>query len=65
MFNQQKMDDYFANFIEDVIENRAQLEAFLKASDTLSKEDKEYLRDVWEIETLNVPEDEDDDSEVY
>jgi len=60
MLNKQKMDDYFESFISVAIKNRAHLEVFLKEVDTMSNEDKEYLRDLWEIETLNVPEDEDE-----
>jgi len=59
MLNKQKMDDYFESFISVVIKNKDHLEVFLKAVDTMTNEDKEYLRDLWEIETLNVPEDED------
>ena len=59
MLNKQKMDDYFEQFISVAIKNKDHLEVFLKAVDTMTNEDKEYLRDLWEIETLNVPEDED------
>jgi len=47
------MDDYFESFISVAIKNRAHLEVFLKTVDTMTNEDKEYLRDLWEIETLN------------
>jgi len=63
MLNKQKMDDYFENFIEVAIKSRSHLEVFLKSVDTMSHEDKEYIRDLWEIETLNVPEDEDEVTE--
>jgi len=53
MLNKQKMDDYFEQFITVAIKNRAHLEVFLKTVDTMTNEDKEYLRDLWEIETLN------------
>ena len=53
MLNKQKMDDYFESFISVAIKNRAHLEVFLKTVDTMTNEDKEYLRDLWEIETLN------------
>jgi hypothetical protein len=63
MLNKQKMDDYFENFITVAIKSREHLEVFLKQVDTMSHEDKEYIRDLWEIETLNVPEDEDEVTE--
>jgi len=56
------MDDYFENFITVAIKNRSHLEVFLSSVDTtMSHEEKEYIRDLWEIETLNVPEEEDED----
>jgi len=62
MLNKQKMDDYFENFITVAIKNRSHLEVFLSSVDTtMSHEEKEYIRDLWEIETLNVPEEEDED----
>ena len=63
MLNKQKMDDYFENFITVAIKSQSHLEVFLKQVDTMTKEDKEYIRDLWEIETLNVPEDEDEVTE--
>lgn len=62
MLNKQKMDDYFENFITVAIKSRSHLEVFLNSVDTaMSHEEKEYIRDLWEIETLNVPEEEDED----
>ena len=61
MLNKQKMDDYFKNFITVAIKNKSHLEVFLKSVDTMSHEEKEYIRDLWEIETLNVSEEEDED----
>ena len=60
MLHKQQMDDYFEQFISVVIKSTAHLEVFLKQVENMSKEDKEYIRDLWEIETLNVPEDEDE-----
>jgi hypothetical protein len=61
MLNKQKMDDYFENFITVAIKNRSHLEVFLTSVDTtMSHEEKEYIRDLWEIETLNVPEEDED-----
>ena len=50
MLNKQKMDDYFENFITVAIKSRDHLEVFLKQVDTMSHEDKEYLRDLWDID---------------
>jgi len=58
MLHKQQMDKYFEEFISVVIKSKAHLEVFLKQVEDMSNEDKEYLRDLWEIETLNVPEEE-------
>jgi len=50
MLNKQKMDDYFENFITVAIKSKSHLEVFLKSVDTMSHEDKEYLRDLWDID---------------
>jgi len=50
MLNKQKMDDYFENFISVAIKNKDHLEIFLGQVDTMSVEDKEYLRDLWDID---------------
>jgi len=50
MLNKQKMDDYFENFITVAIKSKSHLEIFLKSVDTMSHEDKEYLRDLWDID---------------
>jgi hypothetical protein len=64
MFNKQKLDDYFEEFITVAIKNRGHLEVFLgQLGDKMLDSEKEYIRDLWEIETLNVPEDEDEVTE--
>jgi hypothetical protein len=50
MLNKQKMDDYFEQFITVAIKSKSHLEVFLKQVDTMSNEDKEYVRDLWDIE---------------
>jgi len=50
MLNKQKMDDYFEQFISVAIKNKDHLEIFLGQVDTMSVEDKEYLRDLWDID---------------
>jgi len=50
MLNKQKMDDYFESFISVAIKNKDHLEIFLGQVDTMSVEDKEYLRDLWDID---------------
>jgi hypothetical protein len=50
MLNKQKMDDYFENFISVAIKSKSHLEVFLKQVDTMSHEDKEYVRDLWDID---------------
>jgi len=64
MLHKQQMDKYFEEFISVVIKSKAHLEVFLKQVEDMSDEDKEYLRDLWEIETLNVPEEEEDLEEM-
>jgi len=49
MLNKQKMDDYFESFISVVIKSKAHLEVFLPQVENMSHEDKEYLRDLWDI----------------
>jgi len=58
MLNKEKMDDYFDNFISVAIKSKAHLDVFLKSVDTMSHEDKEYLRDLWDMETGEVSEEE-------
>jgi len=62
--NVEKMTDYFENFILVAIKNSAHLEVFLKAEDTLKQSEKEFIRDLWEIETLGVPDEDEDGEEI-
>ena len=48
MVNKQKLENYFETFISVAIKNRGHLEIFLNEVFTMTKADKEYIRELWD-----------------
>ena len=49
MINKDKLDDYFETFISVAIKNRGHLEIFLDEVFTMNKEEKAYIRELWDM----------------
>ena len=57
--NIDRLKDYFEEFITVAIKSKEHLEVFFDSvGDKMAETEKEFIRDLWEIETLNVPEEE-------
>ena len=49
MINKERLDDYFETFIAVAIKNRGHLEIFLDEVFTMNKEEKAYIRELWDM----------------
>jgi hypothetical protein len=50
--NEQKLDDYFEEFIKVAIKSREHLGVFLDQIDTMTQAEKEYIFTLWDFDKM-------------